>query len=116
MMMGDKSLEEPKPEKDIKGPMALPVGPIALAQARAQAQAQAQAQAGVAVNGAAIVPPTELETGPSPVIGSTPPADTQDASKSVPGWGVGCVYGGEAVGEIGGGSEGVGFEEFFYTP
>ena len=85
MMMGDRSLEEPKAEKPTKGPMALPVGPIALA----QAQAQAQAQAGIAVNGTAVVPPTELEIGPSPVIGSTPPADTQDASMSVMGRGDG---------------------------
>ncbi|XP_070180339.1 ryanodine receptor-like isoform X4 [Littorina saxatilis] len=84
MMMGEKSLEEAKPEKHTKGPMALPVGPIALAQAQAQAQAQGQAQGqpGVAAKGAAVVPPTELETGTPPVIGSTPPADTQDASKT----------------------------------
>lgn len=82
-MMGEKSLEEAKPEKHTKGPMALPVGPIALAQAQAQAQAQGQSQGqpGVAAKGAAVVPPTELESGTPPVIGSTPPADTQDASK-----------------------------------
>lgn len=82
MMMGDKGPEEPKPgEKTVKGQIALPMGPIALAQMQAQVQSQAQAQAGVAVNGAAIVPPTELEMGP-PVIGSKPPADTQDTSKT----------------------------------
>ncbi|XP_025103910.1 ryanodine receptor-like isoform X4 [Pomacea canaliculata] len=67
MMMGDRSLEETKAEPVSKGPIALPVGPLALAQAQA-------------ANGTSMVPPAELDMSPL-VIGSVPPADTQDNSK-----------------------------------